>query len=410
MRTSQSNANNPPKPPATDKRLMMFQQDESNALAASSQQTNSALSAHVIRLSRGRAYAALVGLFIVATWFQLIAQLQTLVSLFLLAIIGLLLGQRNSGRSQQQKRRRSAHDDDHDDDAAAHEKRPIGPKQHCQLLESSGPAVGLGARDELQLETTNMGSDRLLRGAEEALSLLRTLGAEEDEQALSCSSSLELADEDDPTAFRSLSFGALDRFTTPDQRRRRPPATSQPTALTIDRPALMSRGHLEGPDGELGPKAAAQPSPNSSSSSPNSTGYNSDSTRRCSSSAGGNCVLTTPTVGGPARGTPNVSLLDGGRAEGETELTPEPAVIELIKGQPTAMKLIIEHLQRTGELAPSWTSSMDRDSCGRRRRQRDEQLHSSLPSRPTDEVGRPLDLSRAELAKQTASATFQRPD
>lgn len=74
----------------------MFQNDNVNYEASSSQQqqqqTNSALSVHVVRLSRGRVHALFWAFIIFSTWFQLVAQVQTAISLFLIAVIGFLLG------------------------------------------------------------------------------------------------------------------------------------------------------------------------------------------------------------------------------------------------------------------------------------------------------------------------------
>jgi len=69
----------------------MFQNDYDPS-AASSQQTNSAISVHMVRLTRGRFYALFVASIILTSWLQAVAQVQTAISLLLLAIIGLFLG------------------------------------------------------------------------------------------------------------------------------------------------------------------------------------------------------------------------------------------------------------------------------------------------------------------------------
>lgn len=70
----------------------MFQNDHSNQYdpsAASSHQTNSAIS----RLSTAKVYAFFLAFIIFSSWFQLVAQLQTAISLILLAIIGFCVSQ-----------------------------------------------------------------------------------------------------------------------------------------------------------------------------------------------------------------------------------------------------------------------------------------------------------------------------
>lgn len=90
----------------------MFQNDfiDTWQQAASSQQTNSAISAHVIRLSRGRVYALFLGYLIFASWFQLIAQTQTAISLFLLAVIGLFLDRLTDRSADENNGRKSEHE------------------------------------------------------------------------------------------------------------------------------------------------------------------------------------------------------------------------------------------------------------------------------------------------------------
>lgn len=69
----------------------MFQNDYVDP-TASSQQTNSAISVHITKLSQGRVYAFIMAALIFASWFQLVAQVQTFISIILLAIIGFFLG------------------------------------------------------------------------------------------------------------------------------------------------------------------------------------------------------------------------------------------------------------------------------------------------------------------------------
>uniref|UniRef100_A0A6G1S6W5 Ig-like domain-containing protein n=1 Tax=Aceria tosichella TaxID=561515 RepID=A0A6G1S6W5_9ACAR len=582
---------------ATDKRLMMFQQDDSSAaLAASSHQTSSAaISAHVIRLSRGRAYAFLVGLFILATWFQLIAQLQTLISLALLAVIGLLLGQRgDAGSAANSGRRRQGLEAASGEDDVDYEKM-MKKKSHCgggvllfnnndNTTSGGGPGAQLGDKEQQQLQAdcyNNSSSglllsgarigkslagrlelgtgdnttrhddeqmlgqqlqfgvltaakrgaghhhhqeDPLIRGAEEALSLLRTLGDDRGEEAqpiegrTSGCSSVELDgndqdggnvvyDDDDEPAFRSLSFGALDEL-GPAQRGHHGPFETRtrpsPRPLASLRHEQSGRpssrqhqpSHQRVRPSELGPRLinnitqdghqdngasngssnnntlrapkanGSQASPgasSSSSSSATSTGYNSDSTRLCSSSTGGmRATPTTPRAQTirPTTRTPNVSLLDEQAAQEFVADESELEVIELIKGRPaTAMRLIIEHLQQSGQFSElaelattvasggsrSVTNSMGRNckhrpsgrgsgsgttmtnetsgaeneessiysippstSLGKRTVHHNQDKHSHNDDDKDD--CKPLDLSRSELAKRSASATFERPD
>lgn len=86
----------------------MFQNDYVDPTASSQQTTNSAaISVHIARLSRGRVYAFLVTALIFISWFQLVAQAQTLISIFLLAIIGFFIGkvtdQQEVVKNQQQE-------------------------------------------------------------------------------------------------------------------------------------------------------------------------------------------------------------------------------------------------------------------------------------------------------------------
>lgn len=70
-----------------------YQTNDLSSSSASSQITNSANSnVHVIRLTKSKTYAAFLLFIIFTTWFQLIAQVQTGISLVLLAIIGFFLG------------------------------------------------------------------------------------------------------------------------------------------------------------------------------------------------------------------------------------------------------------------------------------------------------------------------------
>lgn len=209
----------------------MFQNDfiDPSQQAASSQQTNSAISVHVSRLSRGRIYALFVGYLIFSSWFQLVAHTQTAISLFLLAVIGFFLD-----RVTNEASRKSTSAGDNPLPGSGSDVRERRPFED----EGGDPA--------------SRALDPLIERANSALELLRTLTS-------SSSSDLNDVDQDD--------FPAGDgRRRT---RRKRPQPQQQPDDKRQVEPA--GRG---APAGQL--KPLTSPS-GSASSSAASTGYNSDS-------------------------------------------------------------------------------------------------------------------------------------
>lgn len=93
----------------------MFQNDydpsstSSFSSVASSQQTSSAISVHLDRLTHGRSYALLVIYLIFASWFEILNQIQTQIILFLLAIIGYFLAQLTDLASDVRRGHRRGH-------------------------------------------------------------------------------------------------------------------------------------------------------------------------------------------------------------------------------------------------------------------------------------------------------------
>lgn len=370
----------------------MFQQDDSNPLASSPQhQTNSAISAHLIRLSRGRAYALLAGLFIFATWFQLVVQLQTLISLSLVAVIGLLLGHahkvsQSSGRSTTSastghlddavlKKLKSRPDEPTNASVKTNNEQATGWKQphrpsHWDFSSLEASSSSASSHDDGLFELNHdKCQDPLLGRATDALNLLRTLTDKSERlegEGSNCSSRGKSDDnEEEVKELRSLSFGALNGpkqmgVTRKGERAGRHQTTSlRPTERIIinshsnnQKPELSVpeelRHQMSRPDAE----SACQTSPSGSSAA--STGYNSDSRVGASqSSSSSPCTRKTPCAKRGTKMTPNLSLLEESATSEHGQLGDETSdeleMIELLRGRPTAMHLIIEHLQQSGQ-------------------------------------------------------------
>lgn len=150
----------------------MFQNDFEPA-NAESQQSNSALSLHVSRLSRARIYALFAAFLVFAGWFQLLAQFQTLVSLFLLAVIGFFLGKVTDQqsdvdhlKSDHAKHLRWAHLEDKCSELAKRNQ----PHDNRKAPSSAGPSSELASEQNGKVPL-----DSHLVSAQSALELLRRL-------------------------------------------------------------------------------------------------------------------------------------------------------------------------------------------------------------------------------------------
>lgn len=163
---------------------MLFQNDnfhEPSLTASSSQQSsNSAVSS--VRLSSGRFLALSMLLLIVQSWINLVAQVQTAFSLFLLAIIGWLWSKQCNATDQDPKRTdpRAKYEMRKSQNETQREK-PSGDFWHEQanfrLLDTTkmlqpNSTLTIGLRDSLVVESA------LLRRANSALNLLRTINGQ----------------------------------------------------------------------------------------------------------------------------------------------------------------------------------------------------------------------------------------
>lgn len=310
----------------------MFQNDyDPTASAASSQQTNSALSVHVVRPSRGRLYALFLVFVIFSSWFQLVAQTQTAISLLLLAIIGFLLGRATD--TDTNPRQLPIPNPKHLEAVQVGEppldqvggrqrrrarggggKRQPAAANTCSSPQSSANSSSATDSCEPRSADDSTGTmDPLIKRANGALNMLKTLSSASSEDELEVNNNGP-ADGEQARPIRSNKSIGKHMTTRCDTKR-----------------ATIIEGQPMRTD-----QALTSPSALSSTSSTGSTGYNSDtrSTNLTRSSPTPLRVLSSPLVG--ARNKSSFLARPSG-AEGDDE----DQMIELVS-QPTALRLVMD--------------------------------------------------------------------
>lgn len=314
----------------------MFQNDYDPTSAASAQQSNSALSVHVLRLSRGHLYALFMAFVIFSAWFHLVAQTQTAISLLLLAVIGFLLGKATDTpqeAGEQLARRKLAANEHLQLDYATSGKRrrrrrsPSARRPPARVQDLAAESAPSSSPQSADSSTTSANStcttDPLIKLANNALSILKSLSSDDED-----------ADEEDGN--KSISD------------------TNKP------------RGEQQ----QQQQQALASPSAQSSSSSTGSTGYNSD-TRSTN--------LTRSTSPTPLRVVS--SPLNDRPIEELDEL--EGQMIELVS-QPSALRLVMDEF--SARSTPTRPDQVDLSRCAKNAKQStcphlsEEEGHYSAPA------------------------------
>lgn len=320
----------------------MFQNDYDPTSAVSAQQTNSALSVHVVRISRTRIYAFFLAFLIFSSWFQLVAQTQTAISLVLLAIIGFLLGRATDecGSPDTHEASRKHLEADQVDPSKANgsggggaskqqrRRQARNAKRNAASTCSSPRSADSSATDSCEPKSCDDSTntmDPLIKRANSALDMLKTLNSassEEEEEEEEMEEILQVNDapSGETGALIVRSNKSIKKATIKSER-----LSKQP--MKIEK-ALTSPSALS-----------------STSSSTGSTGYNSDtrSTNLTRSSPTPLRVVSSPLAGRTG------SLLENCDQEEE--------MIELVR-QPTALRLVMDEFS-----ARSSSSCSQPDRC-----------------------------------------------
>ena len=403
---------------ANDKRLIMFQNDDQSPnlfaqSASSQQQSNSAISMHLNRFERGQIFGLFWSFVIFSTWFNLVAQVQTGISLFLLAVIGYFLGLVTGQESPLSSAQLAAHEDH----LLAGSVNSTGSSAHTHLFSArkepdlEGPARGRKERKQRRKQQTRVceelaESRRRLAGdkgghheqledeeeqreddededssrkqllQEEPLDLasksaVRSVSGKQiitsskqhhmaklEHAGQDCLQMLQL-DQSGPESGQLLQEQQQvceSRLLGNESLRRQfyEKTTSSSVARRAGSSLLELGSRRPKSSSKVGGERAAsgQPSPSasSSSSSSSSTGYNSDS--RNSSSQPRAKVHLVELLCRETANTQRHHPSSGTEAEQvEPEMEPEMEMIELIGGQQsTAMRLVFEQLRAAAEL------------------------------------------------------------
>lgn len=319
----------------------MFQNDYDPTSAASSHQTNSALSVHVVRLSYGRLYALFLAFVIFSSWFQLVAQTQTAISLLLLAIIGFLLGKATDDTDDEASHQlaNSKHFEavqvehsDQDKSAAAGDyrrqkranstKHPSNEPGSASSRQSADSSLTDSCEPRSGDDSTST-MDPLIKSANGALNMLKTLSNASSDDEEDINESPQPGEQVLPimSSKKSIKKATSCRCDNGDNRFTK--KQQQQQKLFKNQELRME-------------KALTSPSALSSTSSTGSTGYNSD-TRSA------NLTRSSPTplrvVSSSPLIDPNESLKVGRNNSLATDY--EEQMIELVR-QPTALRLVMD--------------------------------------------------------------------
>lgn len=145
-----------------------------NAATVSSSSSSAAISVHLDRFVYGRAYAFFVAFVIFKVWLDLIVQTQTAISLTLLAVIGIFIGQTTAGADSRSER--------------ARRQRKIGARTRAPNADNGTPDKARNEAREAEQEEGG-GAGRARKGSISELNMRRQ-NAELAERLLSSSVSL----------------------------------------------------------------------------------------------------------------------------------------------------------------------------------------------------------------------------